>query len=670
MEASTKYMLENYIIFGIEIYFAGLILSALLAFLNKSFKSGTKLFIFSNGIGFLSIIFYFLFFSKETLVLAQFNWFFEFTPRLNFLSALFFAIISGVSCLVGIYSLRYLELYKNDYSPHTVQCLMSGFVLGMQGVLLSNNAFVFLLFWEVMSIASFFLVFSDKKEESIKAAFTYFIMTHLGASAILGGFLILGQGTLIFNLDNITIASQNLSPNFSNLAFLLFVFGFGSKAGLVPFHVWLPEAHPQAPSNISAMMSGLMLKVSVYGFIMIILNFVNIPGWAGLIVLFLGILSGMVGVLYAVVERDMKKAFAYSSIENMGIIFTMLGLAIYLLSFGNYQIVAYSIIAFAIFHALNHALFKSALFLSSGIIINRVHTKSLEMMGGIAKLMPIFSLAFLLAILGSLPLPLFGTFYGEWGLIRNSLTLMGESSVSSNTVILLLAVISFVAMISGLAIFAMVKIFGISMLGLPHNPHMEKRNERADFLLIVPVLFLAGGVIVFGFLAKFIIFHITNYLQTVNFYSAHTITSPMDISSFWISGAIIFTGLVVYIFQKILLKNKKERSYHTWDCGQPIDATMQYSATAFSAPIRFFFLSFIGRKKSMQSTPIVETNPWIRKYNFELSIRSTWNDALYAPIAKSLHFMAEKIRFIQNGRIQYYILFLLGALIITLIFAL
>jgi len=425
-------MMENYIIFGVGFYFLTLVLSAFLAFFGKSFRKATILFVFSNGAGFLSAILFFLFFSKEVFVFAKFDGFFHFVPRLNFLSALFFSIISGVSCLIGVYSLRYLELYKETYNPRVVQFLMSFFVLGMQGVLLSNTAFSFLFFWEVMSITSFFLVFSDKKEESIKAAFLYFVMTHLGASAILGGFLILGQGSLMFNLDDINIASQNLSAGFLNLAFLLFVFGFGSKAGLVPFHIWLPEAHPQAPSNISAMMSGLMLKVAVYGFILITLNLFGIPAWGGLIVLALGLLSGIVGVLYATVERDIKKAFAYSSIENMGIIFTMLGLAIYLLALGRHQTIAYSIVAFAIFHAINHALFKSALFLSSGVIMSRVHTKSLEMMGGIAKIMPIFSLAFLLAILGSLPLPLFGTFYGEWGFIRNIITLIGETNANSN----------------------------------------------------------------------------------------------------------------------------------------------------------------------------------------------------------------------------------------------
>lgn len=664
-------MLEKYILIGMGVYFCGLALSAVLAFFGQSFKKGTYLFIFSNAVGFLSALGYFLNNAGDNFSLAHFDWFFQFAPRLDFLSAIFSLVISGVSVLAGVYSLRYLELYKEEYDPQMVQFLMSFFVLGMQGVLLSNNTFAFLFFWEVMSIASFFLVFSDKSAESIRAAFLYFIMTHLGASAILGGFLILGGGSFSYDLSHIRSASENLSPVMTALAFLLFVFGFGSKAGLVPFHIWLPEAHPQAPSNISAMMSGLMLKIAVYGFITIILSLAHIPAWAGLIVIFLGLLSGVVGALYAAVERDMKKALAYSSIENMGIIFIMLGLAVFLSAFVRYQAIVYALFAFAIFHAVSHALFKTALFLSSGIVISRVHTKSLEMMGGLARAMPIFSFAFLLAILGSLPLPLFATFYGEWGLIQNIIFLLGEKSLGAGTVVMLLVVLSVVAMVSGLAIFAMIKIFSLSMLGLPHNAHMEKREEKADGLLIAPVLFLGAGVAVLGIFAKFFITDIVMHIQMAATGAVPSASLPlMNISSLAVSGAIIFFGLAVYAMQKIVLTNDKERIYHTWDCGQPIGATMQYSATAFSAPIRFFFLTFIGRRKVMESESVVGTNPWIRKYNFRLSIRPSWNDVLYAPIAKSLLIAAKKIRCIQNGRIQYYILFLLLALIITLVFAL
>jgi hypothetical protein len=225
-------------------------------------------------------------------------------------------------------------------------------------------------------------------------------------------------------------------------------------------------------------------------------------------------------------------------------------------------------------------------------------------------------------------------------------------------------------MIGGLAIFAMIRIFGISMLGLPHQPSMEKRKEKDDYLMIMPILILSLGVVMLGFFAKSFIADIAIHLQAFSSLSESVLVVPMKISSIMLGGSIMIFAVCIYIFQKSICKTNKERAYHTWDCGQPIDVTMQYSATAFSAPIRFFFLTFIGRNKIMESKPVLESNPWIRRYNFSLSIRSNWSTALYAPIAKGFYSLAERIRIIQSGRIQYYVLFLLLALIITLMFAL
>lgn len=662
-------MFEQFIVYGIGLYFLGLMTSAGLALIGKSFFKATWVFVFSNVIGFVSGVLYFLLYPGQKISVVFFEWVPIFNPQITPLSAIFFGFTSGISTLVGIYSVRYLFLYQKSYNPKLVQFLMSFFVLGMQGVLLASNSLAFLFFWEVMSITSFFLVLSDKTKESVKAAFLYFIMTHLGASAILGGFLILGNGSVFFDLNNIQSASQHLSPTFLSLAFALFIFGFGSKAGLVPFHVWLPEAHPQAPSNISALMSGLMLKVAVYGFILVVIQFSAIPSWAGLVVLFLGLLSGLVGVLNAVTKRDMKTAFAYSSIENMGIIFTILGLAIFFLAKGN-SVIAYVFIAFAMIHIISHALFKTALFLSSGVIINRLHTKSLDRMGGVAKFMPVFAGAFLLAILASLPLPPFGTFYGEWGLIQSIILMLQQGSTSPQILALLLLVLTAIGLIGGLAIFAMVKIFSISMLGLPHSKEIERRSEKTDYLLIVPIFILGISVILVGFFASTIIPIIIAQLENFSTVGVYSPKGNMNISSMLIGVTVLVLAGVIYLLNKIFFAKKSERSYQTWDCGQPIDATMEYSATAFAAPIRFFFTPFVGRELSIKSEPIVETNPWIRKYFFKLYIKSVWTDYFYSPIARGTFLLAEKIRFIQNGRIQYYILFLLIALILTLIFAL
>ncbi len=664
-------MTINFIAYGVFAYFLGLVFSGCFALIGGQWKKSVQLFVLSNVIGFATGVFFLSGFASKQLVLANVDWFFQFSPTLNLLSAIFFTFISLVSALVGVYSLRYLELYKETYSPAVTQFLITVFVFGMQGVLFANNTFSFLFLWEIMSISSFFLVFADRKEESLKAAFFYFVMTHLGASAILGGFLILGNGSLLFNFSNIATASQNLSPTLEATAFLLFLFGFGSKAGLVPFHVWLPEAHPEAPSNVSALMSGLMLKVAVYGFIKIVFAFAGLPSWAGLTVIVLGLLSGVVGALHAVIERDIKRAFAFSSIENIGIIFTMLGTSLYLFEQSNAAgslAIANIILVFAIFHAGSHAFFKTALFLSSGVVINRFHSRSLETMGGLAKIMPVFSFAFLLAIIGSLPLPPFGTFYGEWGFIQNVVTILHNSNLGTNVAIVMVVTLSFAGLISGLAIFAMVKVFGISMLGLARNKHVDNSGEKKDFLLSLPIMTLALGTLLLGVFARNIISFLNSNasLLTGNFTDGNYFAgSRLSSVAVFVFPIVVLAGL--YLLYSYFKKDVSERVYRTWDCGQPIDETMEYSATAFSAPIRFFFLQLIKRNKKLQSAPVVETNPWIRKYAFSLSFDSIWKEKLYQPIIFILEFIAERVKVIQGGRIQYYLLFVLGTLIVTLI---
>ncbi len=663
-------MSVNYIALTFFIALSTLLVAAIFSLFRKTFKLASFLFILSGVIGTLAGIFYFVNFSGAKIILTSFNWFFGFAPTLNFVAAIFLTLLNIVVVAVGVYSQRYLEIYKNTYSPLLVQFLMILFVFGMQCVLLANNVFSFMVFWELMSISSFFLVLSDKSKASFNAAFLYFIMTHLGALAILGGFLIVSGGALNFNLADLATASRTLSPGLLLTAFCLFFFGFGSKAGLVPFHVWLPEAHPQAPSNISALMSGLMLKIAVYGFLVVAFSLATLPAWIGVMVMGVGLISGLTGALYAAIETDIKRIFAYSSIENMGIIFSILGLALFASSYqGGVPMGAFvaPLIVFAIFHAINHAFFKTALFLSTGLIIGRLHSRSLEVMGGIAKALPLFSFAFLIAILGALPLPPFGTFFGEWGFIKTIISLL-NTTADKNVVALLIVSISMLGLIGGLAVFAMVKTFAISMLGRPRDEHHNIVPERGDNLMVYPILALAILVMVCGFFAR----------PLIAFGKAHIMSSAamppvflgLDISSFALFGAICFFVILAYGLGWIFDRQKKERLYHTWDCGQPITAGMEYTATAFAAPIRFFFSGIARRNRIISSEAIVESNQWIRRYEHKIFINPVLKDKIYSSIADIMVYFSDKIKTLQNGRIQYYLLILFATLIIVLSLAL
>lgn len=649
---------------------SGLLLAGFLSLFKTTHRQAGLLFILANFVNFVVAVLFLVVMPGGHLVLAKVSWFFNFSPALYLLSAVMLAVISLVSGLVGIFSLSYFEIYKDTYNKYSSLALMALFVFGMQTVLLANNTFSFLFFWEVMSISSFFLVLADKTKESFSAAFLYFIMTHLGAAALLGGFLILGNGSLLFDFRMLRDAGQALSPLSLSLAFGLLFFGFGSKAGLVPFHVWLPEAHPQAPSNISALMSGLMLKVAIYGFLMVVMSLANLPMWAGYVVMSLGLISGLVGALYAALESDIKRAFAYSSIENMGIIFSILGLAIYLKT--NYQGTSAAdffipLVVFALIHAISHAFFKTALFLSSGLIISRVHSRSLELMGGFAKALPVFSFVFLLAMLGALPLPPFATFFGEWGFLHVVISLLSNPATHNSLITIIVLILSVIGLIGGLAIFAMVKIFAISMLGLSRDSHHKLKPEQGDNLMVVPIGILATMVIVLGVFAQTIIAKLSFYLKNT---SGSTVFVDGGFSSGYLFLVVIALLMLTYLFNYFFAREKGEDSYHTWDCGQPINSTMEYTASAFVAPVRFFFASLIGRTRTISSEPVVSTNIWIRKYSFYLKIHPALKETIYEPVSNQLLLWAEKIKFIQSGRIQYYLLLLLATLIIALSIAL
>lgn len=663
--------MESLIINGISISLAGMLVAAFISVFKNSFKASNSILLLSNIIGLVSGIAYLLNFSSQELIVAQFSFWLDFKFTLNFLSAVFFTLVNAVAGIVVFYGFEYLERYKKVYDANNVQLLNSLFIFGMASVLLSSNALGFMVFWEAMSVASFFLVMADKKTESARAAFIYFIMTHLGAGAILGGFLILSHSSLAFSLNDIAAATKNISPVMLSASFGLFLFGFGSKAGLIPLHIWLPEAHPQAPTNISALMSGLMLKIAVFGFLKIILSFAHLPSWASGLVIALGIISAFFGALYAAVSRDIKKAFAYSSIENMGIVFTMLGVA--MLMFKSNAAGAHSLgiflIAFAIFHSINHAIFKTGLFLSSGVIINKIHSKSLEKMGGIAKAMPFFSFAFLIVILASTALPPFGTFYGEWGFIRTLINILQIPSFSAMNEALVIGVLSLFALVSGLAIFAMIKIYAISMLGLPRTK-IHDTESGDDKMLIAPIAVLGLLTVSLGIFASRILNFIALNIDLM-ISSKVRVADGIAISSPKVFAAFAIFLLLAFIFHKIFSKNNgKQREYQTWDCGQPIDQSMEYTATAFSAPIRFFFLLFLQRQRELVSVPVISTNKWIIKNSYKITFRSLWQEKFYKPAAKSVFWLADKIRLIHTGRIQYYLLLLLATVIITLIIAL
>ena len=590
-------------------------------------------------------------------------------PALQFqitaLSAIFFLIVSAVACLCAIFAYRYVEMHKNVYDVPSLDFGVALFVFGMQAVLLSSTVVGFMLCWELMSLSSFVLVMADKEVASRKAALLYFVMAQLGAMAILAGFLLIASGNPLASFETLAANAGSLTPADAAFAFVLFFIGFGSKAGLVPLHPWLPEAHPQAPSHVSALMSSAMLKIAVYGFVLVTTAF--LPPLAtgfSLTVIAVGLVTAVFGILHAATEHDIKRAIAWHSIENLGLIFAMLGVSLFAAKNGL-AVLADIGLAAAFFHAINHAIFKSGLFLSTGVIMSQMHTRNIEEMGGLAKRMPLFTIAVCALTLSGAALPPFGTFYDEWLFLQGLVGSLAGATPAVQAV--LAATVSVTAFSGGLAIFAMTKLFALPCLGQPRS-HEAAEMKEPPASMNGPILFFAAAGLLSGVFA-------TAILRTIGF---PQLLEAGDIAPFSVAAgsvapgalfALIAAAVLCAAAARYYLGGKKVRAYQTWDCGQPITPRMEYTATAFSAPIRFFFRNFIGTRKAVVVTPGPSGGPLDLKREVVFEGRSFWVTRLHEPMARLLHWLGGQARRIQSGSIQTYLLFIFIALAASLLLA-
>lgn len=652
---------------GILISFFGSLLAAVMALSKHPLAHRTSLSVLSltSAVGAVAAVAHLIGGGAKLSVFST-SAFFGTVFTLDGFAAVFYATLCAIAALAAVYAMRYVEL-EREYHAHMVDFLTALFVFGMQGVLLANNPIGFLFFWEAMSMTSFFLVMAHKDSASMRAAIFYLIMTHLGAGSILAGFALVGNGNVTSSFATLAASASLMSPGMIVAAFCLFLFGFGSKAGLVPFHVWLPEAHPQAPSHVSALMSGVMLKIAVYAFLRTLFTFFpSLPVGFGIAVIVIGLLSAVYGVLYAIVERDVKRTLAFSSIENIGLIFTMIGTAMVANAIGLASLADAALLA-ALFQSVCHAVFKSGLFMGAGAMIQATGTRSLEGMGGLAARMPKFSFAMLVLALGACAMPPLGAFAGEWYFLQNVVQNLGSAPLVERFV--LLGVLCGFAFVAGLAVYAMVKLYGIAFLGAPRSEKSDQAKDPSPSMLWpVAVCALLTAGLGIGAVAT---------MQTVGSiispsYATSLMTGPSGgtFTPGWVAVLLVAALALVTVARNRFSDAKNERLYHTWDCGQPITPHNQYSATAFSGPIRFMFRPFLRIKKRVEVTPLLATNPWVAHRELVLDLRSVWYDFLYAPILNVVMRVAVRVKQIQNGVIQVYIGLILLALVVTMLVAL
>ncbi len=660
-------MVYTYLFFGlIFVYLVGAALSII--FNKKDRLSSCAAFLSAAIASVFGITFSFSVIMSETFALSGSS-FLNFGFFVDRLAAFFILVISVAVFAVSIYSIGYVREYFGKKNIGYLGFLYNIFILSMILVVSANNAVMFLIVWELMSVISYFLViYEHEKPETRKAGFVYIVMTHIGTGFILLSFLIMAGGSGSFGFE--TFAAAQLTPLLKDTAFLFALIGFGAKAGIVPLHIWLPYAHPAAPSNVSALMSGVMIKTAIYMLIRVFFDFLGAGVmWWGFLVLAVGAISAISGIMYAVVEPDLKRMLAFSSIENMGIILMGIGASMIFFAGGTPALSAVAAIA-ALYHLLNHSVFKGLLFMGAGSIIFSTHTKNIEKLGGLIKKMPFMAVLFLIGVLSISALPPFSGFVSEW-LTFQSL-LLGFGSGDSLVRIAMPVGASILALTGALAAFCFLKAFGIGFLALARSEHAQHARDAN-----MPMLLGMGILALLSVLLGVLPFYILPYLDII----AQTFTGASASFSSGVFGSIVmpagqisvstpFILLLItcaLLLPVIIMFTYNHRRYETWGCGQPVStARNEYTASAFSKPVQMWFRNIYRPVRELRTSYSV--SPFFKEsFKFELQIEQVF-ERFYASAVEAVLARSRKVKMIQTGSIHAYLTYIFGTLVILMMF--
>lgn len=585
--------------------------------------------------------------------------------RRDSLSSAFLFLLGAAAAGISMFAAGYFR--RGQGTPPGLLCLQYHvFLCAMGFVLLADDAYAFMVAWETMALSSYFLVIAQHGIPEIRrAGFLYLLIAHVGAIAILLAFGVMQGGSWQFTFD--AMREARLAPSWAAGAFLLALFGFGAKAGLVPMHVWLPEAHPAAPSPVSALMSGVMLKTAVYGVLRVTFDLLDDPQWWwGLVPLGIGLFSAFYGAVFAAVQTDMKRLLACSSIENLGIIFTGLGLAIVFRGVGMSALAALALIAL-LYHCLNHAFMKSLLFLGTGAVLHATGERNLGRLGGLMRRMPWVAWLMLVGALAMAGLPPLNGFVSEWLLLQ---AFLFAHEVPRSFVSMLLpmgaAVVVLAAALSG---YVMVKFFGVTFLGQPRDPALS-RAQDAGLLERIGLVWLAGGCLALGLLP-------TQVIASLRHVSVRLIGADLPVGEapwwmlvplpdrqasysaliflFAITAVVVVTAIVVR-----LLYHGRVRRAAPWNCGfVRLDARMQDSAEGFGQPIRHIFQPFFEIDRQLPA-------PTDAVPRYHVRVRDRIWRMLYEPLGSVVQRIADSFAWLQQGRIATYLLYSFVTLVLLL----
>ncbi len=606
--------------------------------------------------------------------------FLSFSFRIDGLSSFFLLIISTVALFASMYGIGYRARSGGHYRSESFGFFYACFLAGLFLVPAVNNGLFFLIVWEVMSLASYFLVIIERQNaDAVRAGFLYLLMTHVGTACIMLSFFLAQRATGSFDFDLWRASFSSIDTVTLGWIYGSALLGFGTKAGIIPLHIWLPEAHPAAPSHVSALMSGVMLKTPIFMLIRFFFDFfLGAPMEWGLIIIVLASVSALFGVLYALSEHDIKRLLAYHSVENIGIILLGIGSAVVAIGYGR-QDLAFFGLAAALYHTMNHAIFKSLLFLAAGSVVSSLRTRNMDLYGGLIRVLPLTTFFFLVGSMAISALPPFSGFASEW--MTFQALFIGVSSPSILIKGVFVLAIAALAVTSGLAAACFVKVFGVSFLARPRSD-VAKRAEESSWIMLVPMGALAFLSIILGVFSTTIIAGLVGvvgsiapeggdslrfaFFELIRNRELFKAVLPLEQLTIALSGVILFTWAGVSWYTR----RRSVRRERTWDCGENLSARTEITGASFS---RSLMTIFQGILRPTKQTDVEYHDDALRYFIKSRTITTDRVDVyqkyLYQPVQRSLHFLGDRAKLVQTGNINTYLLYIFLTLIILCVVA-
>jgi len=587
--------------------------------------------------------------------------------RFDPLAGVFLVALGVLGIATSVFSIGYHGAARSPLDG----ALYPLFVATMALVLGAANVFAFLLAWELMALASAALVVGPRPgRDETRAGYTYLALTHLASAAIVVAFAVLAAPAGSLRIEALGVTATTLPALTRDGLFLLFLVGFGTKAGMVPLHVWLPRAHPVAPSHVSALMSGVMVAVGAYALLRFVVGVLGAgPAWWGMLLLALGALSAVMGALYALAERDLKRLLAFSTIENTGIVLLGLGTALLGASAGSLPLATLGVAA-ALLHVLSHASFKGLLFLVAGAVQEHAGTRDLDRLGGLVRVMPLTALAAFVGAVTASSLPVTGGFASEWLTFQGLLATGGDPLVGTVGRAAAYAAVGALGLAAAIALATYVKATGMAFLALPRSDAAARATEPSSRMRAAMAL-LAVACVGIGLVATPLGAVLQGVARSLVAGTPGPVASePPSTLGTWapLALAMVLGGLVLAAGWVARSRSAAVRRSATWTCGIAPEPAFEYTATSFEKPARMFFERFYRPERAVD-VRLVPGTPFRRQVRYRIEIDHVTESFLYRPLHRAAIAAAHAARRLQQGTLQLYVAYVVVAVVVLLVVA-